>query len=87
MSEHPDTHVVQLDSIEGIRGDAVLLTVTVPSAGLQLAFRRDHNDAQSVIDIFDRMYLELGPDTFIKLFPIFLADNGSEFSDPRHRIR
>ena len=58
-----------------------LLTVTFPSAGLQLAFRRDHNDAQSVINIFDRMYLELGPDTFIKLFPVLLADNGSEFSD------
>jgi IS30 family transposase len=83
MSEHPDTPVVQLDSVEGIKGGAVLLTVTFPSAGLQLAFRRDHNDAQSVIDIFDRMYLELGPDTFIKLFPVFLADNGSEFSDPK----
>ena len=83
MSEHPDTPVVQLDSVEGIKCGAVLLTVTFPSVGLQLAFRRDHNDAQSVINIFDRMYLELGPDTFIKLFPVLLADNGSEFSDPK----
>ena len=82
MMEHPDTPVAQLDSVEGVKGGAVLLTVTFPSVGLQLAFRRDHNDAQSVINIFDRMYLELGPDTFIKLFPVLLADNGSEFSDP-----
>lgn len=37
----------------------------------------------SVSDIFNRLYLELGSDTFIELFPVILADNGSEFSDPR----
>lgn len=84
LKEHPDVPVVQLDSVEGIKGGAVLLTITFPSAGLQLAVRRDHNDAQSVNDIFDRLYLELGPETYMVLFPILLADNGSEFSDPKH---
>lgn len=81
--EHPDTPVAQLDSVEGVKGGAVMLTVTFPPTGLQLAFRRNHNDAQSVIDIFNRFYSELGPDTFIALFPVLLADNGSEFSDPK----
>ena len=40
------------------------------------------NDSQSVIDIFNRLYLELRPDIFIELFPVLLADNGSEFSNP-----
>ena len=47
-----------------------------------LAFLRDSNDSQSVIDIFDRLYLELRPDIFMELFPVILADNGSEFSNP-----
>lgn len=81
--EHPDTPVAQLDSVEGVKGGAVMLTVTFPPTGLQLAFRRNHNDAQSVIDIFNHFYSELGPDTFIALFPVLLADNGSEFSDPK----
>jgi IS30 family transposase len=81
--EHPDTPVVQFDSVEGVKGGAVMLTLTFPSTGLQLAFRRNHNDAQSVIDIINRLYFELGPDTFITLFPVLLADNGSEFSDPK----
>ena len=81
--EHPDTPVAQLDSVEGVKGGGVMLTVTFPLTGLQLAFRRNHNDAQSVIDIFNRFYSELGPDTFIALFPVLLADNGSEFSDPK----
>ena len=57
--------------------------MTFVSTGLQLAFRRDHNDARSVSDIFDKLYLELRPDIFITLFPVCLADNGSEFSDPK----
>ena len=35
-----------------------------------------------MIGIFNRLYLELRPDIFIELFPILLADNGSEFSNP-----
>ena len=83
IRQNPDTPVVQLDSVEGIKNGAVLLTVTFVSTGLQLAFRRDHNDARSVSDIFDKLYLDLRPDIFITLFPVCLADNGSEFSDPK----
>ena len=83
ICKNPDTPIVQLDSVEGIKNGAVLLTVTFVSTGLQLAFRRGHNDARSVSDIFDRLYLELLPDIFIALLPICLPDNGSELSDPK----
>ena len=46
------------------------------------AFIRDTNDSQSVINIFDRLYLELRCDVFLSLMPVILADNGSEFSNP-----
>lgn len=48
-----------------------------------LAFLRDHNDSQSVIDIFERLYFELRPDRFCTLFKVCLADNGTEFSSPK----
>ena len=60
-----------------------MLTITFVTDGLQLAVRREHNDSQSVTDLFRRLYLELGPNTFPDLFPVLLADNGSEFSDPK----
>ncbi|MFR8725088.1 MAG: IS30 family transposase [Mediterraneibacter faecis] len=82
MAEHPDASVRQLDSVEGIKGGAVLLTIHFVEQQLQLAFLRQHNDSQSVIDIFDRLYFELRMDIFIELFPVLLADNGSEFSNP-----
>lgn len=82
MEKHPDLSVRQIDSVEGIKGGAVLLTIHFVEQGLQLAFHRQHNDSQSVIDIFNRLYLELRPDIFMELFPVLLADNGSEFSNP-----
>ena len=82
MCDHPDASVRQLDSVEGIKGGAVLLTIHFVEQQLQLAFLRQHNDSQSVIDIFNRLYLELRTDIFMALFPVLLADNGSEFSNP-----
>ena len=45
-------------------------------------FIRERNTSQSVIDIFNSMYELLGPDSFKALFPVIIADNGSEFSNP-----
>ena len=82
IAEHPDASVRQIDSVEGIKGGAVLLTIHFVEQELQLAFPRTHNDSQSVIDIFNRLYFELRTDIFMELFPVLLADNGSEFSNP-----
>lgn len=79
---YPDFPAVELDSVEGVKGGKVLLTVHFVNSSLMLAFLRDSNDSQSVIDIFEKLYLELRPDIFMELFPVLLADNGSEFSNP-----
>lgn len=81
--EHPLLPVRQIDTVEGVKGGAVLLTVHFIQQEFQLAFLRPSNDSRSVIDIFERLYLELRPDIFMELFPILLADNGSEFSNPK----
>jgi len=83
LDDHPDYPIVQLDSVEGKKGGKVLLTIHFVKAEFMLAFLRDHNDSQSVIDIFERLYLELRPDRFMTLFKVCLADNGSEFSNPK----
>ena len=83
QQEHPFLPVRQMDSVEGIQGGAVLLTIHFVQQQFQLAFLRNANDSQSVINIFEKLYLELRPDRFMELFPVLLADNGSEFSNPR----
>ena len=48
-----------------------------------MGFLRDFNTSQSVIDIFEMLYVKLGRNLFEKLFPVILTDRGSEFSNPR----
>ena len=81
--EHPDLPVTQMDSVEGTRGGKVLLTIHFVKVECMLAYLRDSNDSQSVIDIFEKLYLELRPNIFTTLMPLLLGDNGSEFSNPK----
>ena len=80
---NPDTPVREIDSVEGTKGRAVLLTIHFVEQKFQLAFLRESNNSQSVIDIFEKLYWELRSDIFIEMFPVILADNGSEFSNPK----
>ena len=82
MEEHPDTPVVEMDSVEGKKGGKVLLTIHFVNCSFMLAFIREHNDAQSVIDTFNYFQDVLGLDKFKELFVLILTDNGSEFSNP-----
>lgn len=82
MAQHPGTPVVEMDSVEGRKGGKVLLTLHFTVPQFMLAFIRDANTSQSVIDIFNRLYLDLHPDSFRRLFQVLLGDNGSEFSNP-----
>jgi IS30 family transposase len=82
INDNPDINIVEMDSVEGIKGGKVLLTLHFVNCSFMLAFIRDHNDAQSVIDIFNNLEERLGLDTFKRLFPVILTDNGSEFSNP-----
>lgn len=82
MSENPDTPVVEMDTVEGVKGGKVLLTIHFREPQFMLAFLRDANTSRSVINIFEKLYLELGPEAFTRLFPVILTDNGSEFSNP-----
>ena len=80
--EHPEKTVVQGDSVEGVQGRKVLLTLFFTNCDLQLAFIRDHNNAASVSAVFERLRRILGPEDFKTLFQIILVDRGSEFTDP-----
>lgn len=83
IEKHPDLPVVQMDSVIGSRGGKVLLTIHFVETSFMLAFLRDANTSQSIIDIFSVIRKILGKDNFRKLFPVILTDNGSEFSNPK----
>ena len=83
MEKNPDTAVVQMDSVIGTIGGKCLLTVHFVESSLMLAFLRDANTSQSVIDVFEELDSRLGENLFNQLFPVIVTDNGSEFSNPK----
>lgn len=82
IAENPDLPVVEMDSVIGRKGGKVLLTMFFRNSNMLLAFLRDSNTARSVSDTMNRLHQKLGDDTYKKLFPVILADRGSEFTNP-----
>lgn len=82
LAVNPDPAVVEMDTVEGKKGGSVLLTLYFRSCSFMLAFLRERNTSQSVINVFRHLYAVLGQDAFQRLFPVILTDNGSEFSNP-----
>ena len=83
MGLHPDTAVVQMDTVEGKKGGACLITIHFTVSNLMLAFIRTRNDSASVIEAINRIEEAIGSCLFHIMFPVILTDNGSEFSNPR----
>ncbi|MCV6599668.1 MAG: IS30 family transposase [Alphaproteobacteria bacterium] len=82
MERFPEHNIVQMDSVIGRKGGKMLLTLHFVSSSFMLAFIRDLNTSQSVIDIFNYLYSVLGKTDYERLFQVILTDNGSEFSNP-----
>lgn len=82
LRENDYPSVVQMDSVKGSQTGAVLLTIYFVSTGFMLAYLREANTSKSVTDVFNDLYDVLGRDVFMRMFPVILTDNGSEFSDP-----
>ena len=82
MQEHPDIPVTQMDTVEGMKGEKVLLTIHFVKAEFMLAFLRDYNDSKSVTDIFNAIDSRIGREHFCEIFQVIVTDNGSEFSNP-----
>ena len=58
-------------------------TIHFVETSLMLAFLRNANTSASVIQVINLLDKVLGTETFDRLFPVILTDNGSEFSNPK----
>ena len=75
-------NIVEMDTVEGTKGDSVLLTLLWRQANFMLAYKLDNKDTESVSYFFSYLKNLLGYEKFHMLFPIILTDNGIEFSKP-----
>lgn len=84
MAEHPDTNIIEIDTVEGVKGKSCILTVLWKSCDFQIAVLREHNDSASVTAWFESLYGEIGREKFNQLFNgVIHTDNGTEFSNPK----
>lgn len=74
--------IVEMDTVEDIKGESVLLTLLWRHSNFMLAFKLENKDSESVSNFFLELKKLLGYETFHSAFPIILTDNGSEFSKP-----
>lgn len=85
MLLNPNSSLVQMDLVEGSKNDTnspFLLTLHFVRFQFQIAYLIKNKSQESIREVFDFLYEELGHDIFKALFEVILTDNGSEFSNP-----
>ena len=71
-----------MDTVEGIKGGKVLLTMMFRNCSLMLMFLLESKTQSEVKRVFDTLTAAIGQDTFNKMFQVILTDGGSEFQKP-----
>lgn len=80
--ENNDVFITEMDCVEGVKEeDPVLLTLTLKSLSLQLAFIMEHQTNKCVVETLNKIENALGTELFSSIFQLILTDNGSEFTD------
>lgn len=82
METHPETNVVEMDTVEGTRSGPVLLTMLFRNCNFMLIFLLKHNTQQCVCQVFEGIERVLGTQTMQTVFGAVLTDNGAEFKNP-----
>lgn len=75
-----EDEVTEMDTVRGVRESGKrLLTMIFRKNNVMLLFLMPDGKAESVKRVFDYLEAGLGIETFRRLFPVILTDNGSEF--------
>lgn len=82
LRDYPETPVVEIDTVEGIIGGKVLLTMLFRNSRCMLAFLLPGKKQEYVLDVFSCLEKAWGTIIFLRTFPVILTDNGSEFLNP-----
>ena len=83
MKEHPDTPVVEMDTVVGCEGShKVLLTLHFDCCSFMAAFLLESKEAKRVEAVFDRLEHKMSILEFCLAFPLILTDRGGEFAHP-----
>jgi len=83
LKESALTSVVEMDTVEGVKGGKVLLTMMFRNCSLMLLFLMDAKTQENVNKIFDNLTEVLGIQIFQLLFQVILTDYPEEKTMPK----
>ena len=81
LEQNPGMNYFQMDTVEGIKGGKVCLSLKLVNIQFQFYFILDDKSAKSVVDKLNEIQETIGIEAYKELFGTGLTDNGSEFSD------
>ena len=83
-AEHPKMNICEMDTVEGVKGGKVFLTILIRDTKFMFIRLLDKKNVVCVNKEIDNLKNILGINLFSKVFRIILTDNGTEFFDPLH---
>lgn len=82
LSMNPNASVVEMDTVEGVKGGKVFLTLLFRNSNFMLIFLMESKTMSGVEKVFINIKKNIGIDNFKRIFEVILTDNGSEFLNP-----
>ncbi len=79
---HPNASIVEMDTVEGIKGGKVFLTLLFRNSNFMLIFLMESKTMAEVEKVFIKIKNIIGIDNFKRIFEVILTDNGPEFFNP-----
>lgn len=82
IGKHPECSIVEMDTVEGVKGGKVFLTLLFRQSKFMLIYLMDNKNMECVEKTFKNIKNIVGIETFKRVFEVILTDNGSEFFNP-----
>ena len=82
VSLNPNASIVEMDTVEGIKGGKVFLTLLFRNSNFMLIFLMKSKTMDEVEKVFINIKKHIGIENFKRIFEVILTDNGSEFFNP-----
>ncbi len=79
IESNKDIDIIEMDTVEGIKGGKVMLTLLFVTYNFMLIFLLDSQTKEEVIKRLDFLKQELTEERFEELIKVILTDNGKEF--------
>ena len=82
IQDNNESSIVEMDTVEGKKGESVLLTLMFRKSKLMLIYLLESKTKNEVCKVFAELKSKFTNEEFKELFRVILTDNGSEFFAP-----